>query len=322
MQTVIIGLGKMGKNIALHLLEQKVRVVAYNRSRASVDEMVTAGAVGAYSLSEIPGRFSERSILVILYLLSGSPVEEVLFGTRGRSGSLEIDQPRELIQKGLADILPKGSIIIDGGNSFYKDSQRRFEILKNRGLNFLDMGTSGGLEGARNGACLMVGGDKLIYDQVKPLLEKIAVPGGVDYFGPTGAGHFVKMVHNGIEYALVQAFGEGFAVLEKSEFKLDLAKVAEIYSRGSVIRGWIVELLARALKKDPQLESFTGNVGRGETGTWTVETAKKMGVEIPGIEVALNERQKSLTSPSFSSKVISALRREWGGHGEGNGKNP
>ncbi len=317
MQVAIIGLGRMGKNIVYYLLDQGVGVVAYNRSRDDIDEVASKGAIPAYSLTEIPHECIENPIVAILFVPSGNPVDEVLFGARGGSTIHERDQTRSLVQKGLVDILPVGSIIIDGGNSFYKDSQRRYAQVKAKGLHFLDMGTSGGLEGARNGACLMIGGDEEVYQQVRPVLEKIAVKDGLAYFGKSGAGHFVKMVHNGIEYALVQAYGEGFEMLEKSSFNLDLAKVAKTYAHGSVIRSWIMDLLARALVKDPHLESFTGHIAGGETGMWTVNTARELGVNTPVIVDSLKARLLSQTSPGFASKVISALRREWGGHSEG-----
>lgn len=333
MQVAIIGLGRMGKNIVFHLLDGGVSVIAYNRSRDDVDEVVEKGAIGVYHLSEVPQKFTEKSfdfihsehgqtaqdkpVVVILYIPAGAPVDEVLFGAKASLSLNESDSTREKVQSGLVDLLPAGSVIIDGGNSFYKDSQKRYGELKNKGFRFLDMGTSGGLEGARNGACLMVGGDEDVYKQVEPILAKIAVKDGYGYFGPSGAGHFVKMIHNGIEYAVVQAFAEGFEILHKGPFILDLAKVAHVYSHGSIIRGLIVELLAKALKKDPTLASLEGQIGGGETGVWTYQVAKELHVAVPAIKAALLARKNSQTNPSFGNKVISALRREWGEHGEG-----
>ena len=272
MQVAIVGLGRMGKNIVYHLLEQGVSVVAYNRSRDDVEEVAKRGAIPAYQLNDIQQKWQlnnsgqNNPIVVILFVPSGHPVDEVLWGARSGGAQHEKDQIRVMAQKGLAEILPRGSIIIDGGNSFYKDSIRRYELLKKHGIEFLDMGTSGGLEGARKGACLIVGGDEAIFTRVEPILTKIAVKDGYAYFGPIGAGHFVKMVHNGIEYALVQSFGEGFEILKRGPYKLNLTHVADIYSRGSVIRGWIIELLARALKNDPELSKFQGKIAGGETG--------------------------------------------------------
>ncbi len=220
----------------------------------------------------------------------------------------------EMIEKLLEAGVTKGDIIIDGGNSFYKDSVRRYELLKEKGINYLDIGTSGGLEGARNGACMMVGGDAKIYKKVEPILKLAAMGNGVAYFGQAGAGHFVKMVHNGVEYGMLQAIGEGFELLEKGPYKLDLHKVAYNWIHGSVVRGWLMELLERALKADPDLSNIEGVVGGGSTGEWTVATAKELGVETPVIENSLEARIKSLEKPTFSGKVVATLRNQFGGH--------
>lgn len=343
MHIAIIGLGKIGKNICLHLLEQGVSVVAYNRSRDDVDEVVARGAKGAFSLTELSQQlkhghsyptpageeFSEANrsldfarddnapLVVILFLPAGPVVDEVLFGARANMSANESHPIREKVQAGLIDLLPTGSIIIDGGNSFYKDSHRRYALLQTKGFHYLDMGTSGGLDGARHGASLMVGGDENVYTQVKPILQKIAVKDGLGYVGPSGAGHFVKMVHNGIEYAIVQAWGEGFEMLHKSEFNLNLPEVARVYKNGSIIRSFIADLLERALKKDPHLDQYEGRVGGGQTGSWAQVEALNLGVKTPALEAALEARKASLKDPTFTGKVISALRREWGGHGEG-----
>ena len=320
MSVVIIGLGRMGKNITLHLLEQGVNVVAYNRSRDDVDEVVKFGAVGAYTLGEITQKILENPIITILFVPSGNPVDEVLFGVRGRNDSLEKDNPRTIVQKGLVDILPVGSIIIDGGNSFYKDSQRRYQQVKVKGIHFLDMGTSGGLEGARNGACLMVGGDKEVFEQVRPVLEKIAMPEGVDYFGPSGAGHFVKMVHNAVEYGMMGAIAEGFNLVRSwqftvnsSKFEVDLAKLAKVWAHGSIVSGLLMDKTASAFAKDPSLNSITGEVPRGET-EGEMEWLETLGLSMPVIASARKERVETRTKPSFTGKVIAALRKEFGGH--------
>lgn len=324
MQNVVVGLGRMGKNITLHLLEQGVGVVAYNRSRDDVDEMVKHGAIGAYRLSEIPAKFTEK-IVVLVFVPSGSPVDEVLFGVRGKPSQLERDQPREQVGKGLADLLPKGSIIIDGGNSFYKDSQRRYRLLKKKGIHFLDMGTSGGLEGARNGACLMVGGDEEVYVRVEPLLSKIATKDGIGYFGPSGVGHFIKMVHNAIEYGMMGAIAEGFELVHSlqiavssnndktKEFQIDLAKLAKVWAHGSIVSGLLMDKAATAFTKDPALATIKGEVPRGET-EGEIEWLETTGVPHPVIQAARQERVETRKKPSFIGQVIAALRREFGGH--------
>lgn len=354
MQVAIIGLGKIGKNVALHLVEQGIDVIAYNRTPDPVQEVVENGAIGVTSIAEIPQKWQKSTqssalshqtkshshllidkekkspspfegeglgevdtpMIVMLFVTAGVVVDEFLFGARANIAPHE-DQPvREKVQKGLADILPAGSIIIDGGNSNYKDSQRRYHELKTRNLHYLDMGTSGGLEGARTGASLMVGGDEHVFKQVRPILEKIAVKDGLGYMGPSGAGHFVKMVHNAIEYAVVQAWGEGFELLHQSGFDLDLHKVSEVFQHGSIIRSYIADLLERALKKDPQLDAFEGKVGGGQTGGWAQAEALNKGVKTPALDAALEARKASLKDPAFAGKVISALRYEWGGHRE------
>lgn len=320
MQIAIVGLGRMGKNIALHLVEQGVSVVAYNRSRDSVDEVVRQGAIGAYTLADIPKNAKESPLVVFLYLPSGVVIDEVLFGAKANVSQNESDRPREKVQSGLVDLLPKGSIIIDGGNSFFKDSQRRYRELKNLGFPFLDMGTSGGLEGARNGACLMVGGDEAVYNQVRPILEKIAVADGLGYFGSPGAGHFVKMVHNGIEYGMMGAIAEGFNLIQSSDFshqmsdeKFDLAKLAKVWAHGSIISGLLMDKAASVFAKDAELSTIAGEVPRGETEE-EMEWLETTGIPHEVIQQARRERVGMRTRPSFTGKVIAALRREFGGH--------
>jgi 6-phosphogluconate dehydrogenase len=219
-----------------------------------------------------------------------------------------------VIEQLIKDGVGERDIIIDGGNSYYKDSVQRYEKLKKKGIDFLDIGTSGGLEGARNGACIMVGGDEKVFHIVKSMLEKISEPGGVAYFGPSGAGHFVKMIHNGIEYGMLQAIGEGFEILEKGPYKLDLHQIAFNYTRGSVVRGWLMDLLEKALKSDPKLERLEGVVGGGSTGEWTLKTAYELGVDVPVIAKSLLARRKSQEKQNFAGKVVSALRFQFGGH--------
>jgi len=212
--------------------------------------------------------------------------------------------------------LTEGDIVVDGGNSFYKDTVRRFDTLKSKGIHLVDAGTSGGLEGARNGACLMVGGEEDIIKNLSWLFDALTVTNGWNYFGTTGAGHFVKMVHNGIEYGMEQALGEGMEILSKGPYPLNLSNVASTWQKGSVVRGFLEDSLAAALVRDPKLESFTGKVGGGETGGWTLAAAREFGVAAPVLKQSLAARQQSLKSPTLSGKAISAMRRQFGGHEE------
>jgi len=306
-----IGLGKMGKNMVLHLLEQGVDVVGFNRTgdvttafQASVVSDTTSEVRGVFTaagtIKELLQKLQSPRI-IFLMVPNGNPVDEML---------------TQLVTLGLQ----KGDTVIDGGNTFYKDSVRRNKELETKGITFIDCGTSGGLEGARNGACLMLGGNKEKIAGFNWLWEKLAVKDGYRYFGPSGAGHFVKMVHNGIEYGMDQALGEGFELLVKGPYQLDLASVAQTWEHGSVIRSWLVELLAMALVTDPKLDSYSGTIGGGQTGTWTTDAAKEFDVPIPVIAGALEARRASQTKPSMSGKVVSALRAGYGGHGGGNKK--
>ena len=307
MKIGFIGLGRMGFNIVLNLHDKKIGVVAYNRSPEPVREIkkqvagerassrASHGTVeAAFSVEELINKLPKRKIVWIM-VTAGKPVD------------LVIDE--------LLLYLKKDDIVIDGGNSFYKDSIRRYKKLKNKKIHFIDIGTSGGLEGARHGACLTIGGDFKVFKKIEWLCKAIATKNGYAYVGKIGAGHFVKMVHNGIEYALLQAYGDGFELLFKGPYKnLDLRKIAETWQNGSIIRSWLAELAEYAFKKDPKLSRIKGIVGGGETGAWAVKTAKEFHVDVPSIKLALNERKKSRRKPSFSGKVIAALRNEFGGH--------
>ncbi len=313
MQVAIIGLGRMGKNIALHLLEQGVEVVVYNRSRDDIDELVGQGASGVYTLTELPKFLTDSPKVVLLYIPAGAAVDEILFGARGGNTQVEKDLPRDGNQPGLVNMLPPGAIIIDGGNSDFKHSQRRYSQLKEKGFYFLDMGTSGGLEGARNGACLMVGGDAAAYKQVELLLTKIATPGGLGYFGSSGAGHYVKMVHNAIEYGMMGSIAEGLNLIKSSQFKVNLASLTSVWGHGSIVSGLLMNKTVSALTRDPELNSVAGEVPVGATEK-EVEDLERMGQPMPVIQASRLERVESRNKPSFIGKVIAALRREFGGH--------
>ena len=269
------------------------QVVAYDINPDSVSRAVELGAELASDLGELAGKLPQPRIVWIM-VPAGGPVQSVI--------------------KGLEPHLEVGDILIDGGNSFYKDSLNRGERLGTRGILFLDVGTSGGLEGAEKGASLTVGGPTEALEAVRPLLESIARPGAILYCGPGGAGHYVKMVHNGIEYAMLQALGEGFEMLNSGPYDLDLGAVARVWNNGCVIRSWMLELAGRAFAEDPGLEGLRGEVGGGETGRWAVETAMEIEVPTPIIALSLLMRYRSRQEDTFTGRVVAAIRREFGGH--------
>lgn len=293
MKIALLGLGRMGHNIALNLIEKKFTVIAYNRSPGKTKEIAEQGAIPAFTLKEACEKLGEKKVIMMM-VTAGKPVDEMI--------------------EGLLPFLAKGDILIDAGNSFYKDSIRRHEYLKRKGIDFLDMGTSGGLEGARHGACLTIGGEEEVYEKLEALFKAIAAPKGYLYVGESGAGHFVKMVHNGIEYGMLQAYGEGFEVLEKGKYDLDYEKIARTWSHGSIIRSYLLELTEKAFQKDSKLEGIKGIVGGGETGTWALETGKELGAKTPVLEASLQARKESQKKESYSGKVIAAVRNEFGGH--------
>lgn len=294
MNTAFIGLGKMGLNMVEHLLELGEKVAVYDLSRDVVEALALKGAEPAYSLEQLV-RTVQHPRVVWLMVPAGNPVDEVLAS--------------------LILYLDRGDIVVDGGNSHYADSVQRAVRLLEQGIRFLDAGTSGGLEGARHGACIMVGGDRDAYIAIEPLLEALCVPGGYGYMGRSGSGHYVKMVHNGIEYGMMQAMGEGFDLLESSGFELDHAEVARVWSNGSVIRGWLMDLAARAFEKDGKLGYLAGNIADSGEGRWSVEAALRQQVSIPVISASLFRRYRSRSENNFSDKVVAALRHEFGGHG-------
>ena len=224
-------------------------------------------------------------------------------------------KPVDIVIEEILPYLKKGDIVIDGGNSFYKDSVRRYNYLKKKSIDFLDIGTSGGLSGARHGACLTIGGDINVFKKIEFVCKFVSAKDGYAYVGPSGAGHFVKMTHNGVEYALLQAYGDGYELLYNGPYKnLDFKKISTTWKNGSVIRSWLVELAEDAFSKDARLSKIEGVVGGGETGTWAIETAKEYNVPFESVKLALKLRKKSQKKPSFSGKVIAALRNEFGGH--------
>jgi 6-phosphogluconate dehydrogenase len=293
MELGLIGLGRMGANMSQRLLGGGHRIVVYDRDPEAVHPVAKAGASGVGSLEELVRELSPPRA-VWLMVPAGAPVEQTIHS--------------------LAPLLSPGDAIIDGGNSYYKDSVRRAASLKKQRLHFLDVGTSGGIWGLKMGYCLMIGGAEEIFRRLEPIFRTLAPEDGYAYMGPSGAGHFVKMVHNGIEYGLLQAYAEGFELLHASPYELDLAQLAQLWNRGSVVRSWLLELMEKALADDPGLSSVKGYVEDSGEGRWTVLEAVERGVPLPVISLSLLSRFRSRQDDSFSAKVIAALRREFGGH--------
>jgi 6-phosphogluconate dehydrogenase len=292
MKLGMIGLGRMGANMTRRLTRGGHAVVAYSRGNAEANAR-DAGAEWAGSPEALLRRLPKPAI-VWLMIPAGAPVDETLAALR----------------PGLA----AGDIVIDGGNSFFRDSMRRAAELAPAGVAFIDAGTSGGVWGLENGYCLMVGGDAAAVERVRPIFETLAPENGFARVGASGAGHYVKMVHNGIEYAMLQGLGEGFEILNASEFSLDLPKIAGIWRYGSVVRSWLLDLLADALGKDPELEHIKGWVEDSGEGRWTLKEAIDHAVPAPALADALFARFRSRQADSFAARAIAALRNEFGGH--------
>ena len=295
MQIAMVGLGRMGMNMARRLLRHGHEVVAFNRTAAKTKALSREGAVPAFSISEVVERLDPPRA-VWLMLPAGRTIDEHL--------------------ERLSALLSSGDTVVDGGNTFYKDDLRRAEQLKDKGIRFLDVGVSGGIWGLDAGYCLMAGGDRGAFDALRPVLTSLAPDEGCLYCGPTGAGHFVKMVHNGIEYGMMQAYGEGFELLHASPYgaSLDYADVSRLWNRGSVIRSWLLELAESAFRKDGDLSGVRGYVDDSGEGRWTVQQAVECSVSAPVITLSLMERFRSRKTDPFSSRLTAALRREFGGH--------
>lgn len=292
MKVGLIGLGKMGLNLGKSLIDHKHEVVAFDVNSEAVEEIKKYGATGVSSLRELV--LSLEKPKIVWMMIPHNVVDSVI---------------REIIP-----FLSEGDIVIDGGNSHYKESIRHYNELKEIGIHFMDAGTSGGVEGARNGACYMVGGDREAWSIVEPLFRDTALQNGYLYAGKAGSGHFLKMVHNGIEYGMMAAIGEGFEILEKSEFDYDYEKVARVWNNGSVIRSWLMELTERAFSKDAKLDEIKGIMHSSGEGKWTIETALDLQTATPVIAMALLMRYRSLENDTFTGKVVAALRNEFGGH--------
>jgi 6-phosphogluconate dehydrogenase len=293
MKAAMIGLGRMGHNMTERLLRRGHQMVIFNRNQNAYQGLVELGAVVAPSLEELPSLLEPPRVAWVM-VPAGQATEDVLHR--------------------LFEIFSPGDIVIDGGNSYFRDSMRRAQEAAQHGIRFIDSGTSGGIWGLQNGYCLMVGGDPDAVHYARPIFEDLAPPDGFLHVGPAGAGHFVKMVHNGIEYGLLQAYGEGFEVLKASEFPLDLGAIAALWNHGSVVRSWLLELLERAYRDNPDLSGIRGYVDDSGEGRWTVEEALRENVPAPVITLSLLARLASRQDESYSAKVIAALRNQFGGH--------
>lgn len=295
MQIGIIGLGRMGMNMALRLLKGRHTVVAYNRSPGKVKKIARKGVQGAFTIEKLVGKLRSPRVVWIM-LPAGAPVDNTITE--------------------LKRLLTKGDIIIDGGNSFYNDAVRREKELRPLGIHFMDIGVSGGIWGLKIGYCMMAGGEKKIFKHLDPLLKTLAPKDGYLHCGPVGAGHFVKMVHNGIEYGMMSAYGEGFEILKASPYgeSMEFAKVAHLWNQGSVVRSWLLELAESAFKKDKTLSKIEAYVEDSGEGRWTVQQAIDTAVSAPVITASLFQRFRSRDPDSFSDKLLAALRNEFGGH--------
>jgi 6-phosphogluconate dehydrogenase len=293
MQLAMVGLGKMGGNMAKRLLDGGHEVVVYARTPAHVETFVDAGAIGASSLEEVASKLTSTKVVWVM-VPSGKATDDTIVE--------------------LSRLLGAGDIIIDGGNSNYKDSIRHAAELAKKKIRFLDAGTSGGVWGLEVGYSLMVGGDKSAYEHVLPALTTLAPKDGLGFFGGAGAGHFCKMVHNGIEYAMMQSYAEGFELLKATEYGYDLKQVTKVWNHGSVVRSWLLELVERAFNKDPELVQLKPYVDDSGEGRWTVNEAIARAVPVPTIAAALFARFVSRQENSFAMRVLAALRNEFGGH--------
>ncbi|SBV32339.1 putative 6-phosphogluconate dehydrogenase YqeC [uncultured Sphingopyxis sp.] len=323
MKIGIIGLGRMGSNIARRLIRHGHDAVVYNRTSQAIDDLVREGAIGATGLADMRAKLDKPATFWVM-LPAGQPTEDMIAA--------------------LADIVQEGDIVIDGGNSRYKDDARRAEAFAEKGVRYLDVGVSGGVWGLERGYCMMIGGDKSAVDHLDPIFDALA-PGlgtiprtpdrreaqdpraekGYIHVGAAGSGHFVKMVHNGIEYGLMQAYAEGFDILKSrssdrlpaaERFDINLTDVAEVWRRGSVISSWLLDLSAAALARDQMLEQFSGHVSDSGEGHWTIEAAMEEAVPVHVLSAALFARYRSRVEHTFGDKLLSAMRFGFGGHVE------
>jgi 6-phosphogluconate dehydrogenase len=289
----MIGIGRMGAGMSRRLLDGGHRVVAYDRDPHALEAVTHAGADPAIALKALVDELAPPRT-VWLMLPAGEPTSSTV--------------------RAVGELLESGDVLVDGGNSNFRDAIRRAEALAARGVHFLDCGTSGGIWGEREGFCLMVGGSDEAFAQVEPAVATLAPEGGYAHVGPVGAGHYVKMIHNGIEYALLQGYAEGFEIMHASDYDLDLYQISELWRHGSVVRSWLLDLAAAAYRRDPELVALTGWVEDSGEGRWTVQEALDKDVPAPVINLSLLMRLRSRQQDSYAAKVIAALRNEFGGH--------
>ncbi len=293
MQLAMIGLGRMGGNMVQRLLQGGHELIVYDSSAGAVKPHVGKGAQGAKDPADVVRQLTPRRVLWIMV-------------------------PAGAVETAIEQLVPhlsRGDIVIDGGNSHFRDSLRRAEALKKQGIEFVDVGTSGGIWGLTLGYCLMIGASPAAFQHCEPIFRTLAPPEGYARVGPPGAGHYVKMVHNGIEYGLLQAYAEGYEILHASkDFTLQLGQIAKLWNHGSVVRSWLNELAERAFSRDDQLAAIRGHVEDSGEGRWTVEEAIRLDVSAPVITLSLLARLRSRQEESFGAKVIAALRHEFGGH--------
>jgi len=293
MQLGFVGLGRMGLNMVTRLTRGGHEIVAFDRSAEAVSRATQSGGRGVPSLESLVGALSApRAVWVMVP--AGAPTESTI--------------------DALGGLLSRGDVVIDGGNTNYHDDIRRADALRPKGIHYIDAGTSGGIWGLQEGYCLMVGGDADVCKRLEPVFVTLAPKDGYLRVGETGAGHYVKMVHNGIEYGLMQAYAEGFELMHESTFKLDLAGIAALWNHGSVVRSWLLELTARALSEDPDLSSLRGYVEDSGEGRWTVEEGISRSVPMPALTAALFTRFRSRQDNPFADRLLAALRNQFGGH--------
>ena len=291
-----IGLGRMGRNMVHLLLDKGYKVTVYNRDSSKTKKISKhKNIIPSYSFDEFMAKITKQRVIWIM-VTAGKPVDEII--------------------KGLAPFLATNDIIIDGGNSHYEDSIKRYNELKKHGINFLDAGVSGGVERARHGSATMVGGKKEVFKKTESLFRDLSEKNGYGYMGASGAGHFVKIIHNSIEYGLLESYAEGFEILEKSKYDFNFEEIARTWSNGSIIESRITKLAESAFKKSPNLKKFTGKIGGGETGSWGLKIANMENVEAKTLSHAISKRKKSMRKQTFSTKFVAALRKEFGGHKE------
>jgi len=293
MELGFIGLGKMGMNMVTRLRRDQHRVVVYDRSNDLINQAEGQGCIGSSSLADLVNKVgAPRAVWVMVP--SGAPTEETILA--------------------VADLLQSGDIIVDGGNTRFHDDVRRAAELKKKGIHYVDAGTSGGIWGLTVGYCLMIGGEDAAVKRLAPVLKTLAPENGWAHVGAVGAGHYVKMVHNGIEYSMMQGYAEGFELMSKSEYQLDLARIADLWMHGSVVRSWLLELAAGALKDDQKLEKLKGYVQDSGEGRWMIADAIEKDVPVPTLTTALFTRFRSRQEESFAEKMLAALRNAFGGH--------